>query len=56
MPLGMGGYVQSVVVQGKVYVGGGNSPIIENNFIVMEYDIDSEKWDKLADTKHVCLQ
>ena len=51
MPFEMSGYLQSVVVQGKMYVGGGISGVlseIERNFIVMEYDIDSGKWDKLA--------
>ena len=39
----------SVVVQGKVYVGGGSDGIVdgENNYIVMEYDVSSGKWDKL---------
>ena len=46
MPLGMGGYVQSVVVQGKVYVGGGHTDW-SNNHIVMVYDISSGKWAKL---------
>ena len=54
MPFGICGYVQSVVVQGKVYIGGGSSVISDNNFIVMEYDIDSGKWDKLARYK-TCL-
>ena len=52
MSFGSSGYVQSVVVQGKVYVGGGGSSVIsENKYIVMEYDIDSGKWDKLAQYK-----
>ena len=45
MPLGMGGYVQSVVVPEKVYVGGGRT--MSNDGIVMEYDISSGKWAKL---------
>ena len=50
MPLGMGGYVQSVVVQGRVYVGGGYAPGrmgTDNDHTVMEYDIDSGIWAKL---------
>ena len=48
MPFEMGGYVQSVVVQGKVYFGGGDTAYeIDNNYIVMEYDISSGKWAKL---------
>ena len=33
-----------VVVQGKVYMGGGKAYKNINNYIVMEYDIRSEKW------------
>ena len=48
MPLGMGGYVQSVVVQGRVYVGGGYAGSdSDDNYILMEYDISAGKWDKL---------
>ena len=44
----MGGYVQSVVVQGRVYVGGGNAGFgSHDNYIVMEYDISLDKWAKL---------
>ena len=36
MPFGMGGYVQSVVVQGRVYVGGGHGDYgSDDNYIVM---------------------
>ena len=45
MPFGMAGYVQSVVVQGRVYVGGGYAGY--GSDIVMEYDISSGKWAKL---------
>ena len=45
MPFKMSGYVQSVVVEGTVYVGGGlagsNS---DNNYIVTTYDISAGKW------------
>ena len=45
MPLRMGDYVQSVVVQGKVYVGGGHIYTDRsNNHMVMVYDISSGKW------------
>ena len=48
MPFGMSNYVQSVVVQGKVYVGGGEPGYgNDNSYIVMEYDIRSGKWAKL---------
>ena len=46
MPLGITGYVQSVVVQGKVYVGGGHTDR-RNGDIVMVYDISSLKWAEL---------
>ena len=46
MPFGMDGYVQSVVVEGTVYVGGGYAGIgsSDNNCIVMTYDISTGKW------------
>ena len=45
MPFGMGGYVQSVVVEGTVYVGGGGAGHgSDNNYIVMTYDISTGKW------------
>ena len=43
MPLKMRGYVQSVVVQGKAYVGGGSAGS-DDSYIVLEYDISSGKW------------
>ena len=47
MPHGMGCYVQSVVVKGKVYVGGGLTDRRNDDHIVIEYDISSGKWAKL---------
>ena len=48
MPLVIGSYVQSVVVQGKVYVGGGHTDrSSDDKHIVMVYDISSGKWAKL---------
>ena len=57
MPLGMGGSVQSVVVQEKVYVGGGltNSGSNDDNHIVMVYDISSGKWAELPPYKARCF-
>ena len=47
MPFGMAG--QSVVVQGRVYVGGGWVGFgSDDHNIVMEYDISSGKWAKLT--------
>ena len=43
--------MQSVVVEGKVYVGGGNSDSNKNKQLVMEYDIPSGKWTKLPPYK-----
>ena len=45
MPFGMEDSLQSVVVKGRVYVGGGEAGY--DNYIVMEYDISSGKWAKL---------
>ena len=45
MPFGMSGSVQSVVVEGTVYVGGGDSGFgSDNDYIVMTYDISTGKW------------
>ena len=43
MPFGMTGYVQSVRVQGTLYVGGGMAAD-NNEYIVMTYDISAGKW------------
>ena len=52
MPFEMSDYVQSVVVQGKVYVGGGEPGYaIDNSYIVMEYDTRSGKWAELPPYK-----
>ena len=49
MPLRMSGHIQSVVVLGRMYVGGGNAGYkSRDNYIVMEYDISSGKWAKLS--------
>ena len=45
MPFEMSAYIQSVVVQGKIYVGGGWAG--DNNYTVMTYIISSETWDSL---------
>ncbi len=48
MPFGMGCYVQSVVMQGKLYLGGGYAGYrSDNNYIVMEYEIGSGEWTTL---------
>jgi hypothetical protein len=51
MPFGMEGYVQSVVVQKRVYVGGGSANSRDDNYIVMEYDTSSGEWAKLPSYK-----
>ena len=45
MPFGMSDYIQSIVVQGRVYVGGGFA--FGKHGIVMEYNTSSEKWAQL---------
>ena len=45
MPTAMSGYVQSVVVQGKLYVGGGFT--IGKAHTVMVYNISSGEWTTL---------
>ena len=46
MPFAMCDYIQSVEVEGTVYVGGGLSDKT-NNYIVMAYDTQSCKWNTL---------
>ena len=46
MPFEMYG-LQSVVVQGTVYIGGGITYSYGNDCVVMEYDTSSGKWEKL---------
>ncbi len=47
MPFDMGGYIQSVVINGMVYVGGGWTIRDENEYIVMTYDTHSGRWGTL---------
>ena len=45
MPFEMADYIQSVVVEGTVYVGGGYAGFgSRNNYIVMAYDVTMGKW------------
>ena len=43
MPFGMSGTIQSVQVQGTLYVGGGRADG-DNDYIVMTYNISTSKW------------
>ena len=47
MPFEIGGHVQSVVVQGRVYVGGGYTPKFTDNYVIMEYTTLSGEWTTL---------
>ena len=47
MPLSMSEFIQSVEVDGTVYVGGGRADKLEDGYIVMAYDIKSCKWHTL---------
>ena len=49
MPFEMSYYLQSIVLRGKVYVGGGITGDFKSskNCTIMEYDIASGKWDEL---------
>ena len=44
MPFSMSSYIQSVVVDGTVYVGGGGADKDEDGYTVMAYDMQSCKW------------
>ena len=47
MPSAMRAHVQSVVVQGTVYVGGGYAGRGSDNYVIMAYGITSGKWTTL---------
>ena len=47
MPFAMYDYIQSVEVEGTVYVGGGLADKTNNMYIVMAYDTQSCKWHTL---------
>ena len=47
MPFAMYDYIQSVEVEGIVYVGGGLADKTSNSYIVMAYDTQSCKWHTL---------
>ena len=47
MPLNMSVYIQSVEVDGTVYVGGGYADKDEDDYTVMAYDMQSCKWHTL---------
>ena len=47
MPFTMYGYIQSVEVEGTVYVGGGYADKTNNNYVVMAYDTQSCMWHTL---------
>ena len=47
MPLGMGGHIQAVELEGTVYVGGGYTGLYDDDCIVMAYDTRSSKWHSL---------
>ena len=47
MPFAMIDYVQSVIIQEMMYVGGGNAYPINNMYIVMTYNIISQEWSQL---------
>ena len=47
MPFDMYDYIQSVEVEGTVYLGGGDADKTNNSYIVMAYDTQSCKWHTL---------
>ena len=47
MPFSMSGYIQSVEVDGTVYVGGGKTHMEKYRYIVMAYNTHSFKWHTL---------
>ena len=47
MPFAMSGYIQSVIIQEMMYVGGGYASPTNNTHIVMAYNIISHEWSQL---------
>lgn len=48
MPFGLSGHIQSVAVQGTVYVGGGYANYVDDECIVMAYGTCAGTWHKLT--------
>lgn len=55
MPFRMGCSIQSVLICGKLYVGGGRSTLLSafspTDYVVMEYSVDSKEWATLPQYK-----
>ena len=49
MPVGMSGYLQSVVIETTVYVGGGHANYADREAVVMCYNSNTGKWKKLSE-------
>ena len=47
MPFAMSDYIQSVIIQEMMYVGGGGAYPANNMYIVMTYNIISQEWSRL---------
>ena len=47
MPFAMSDYIQSVIIQEMMYVGGGDASLFNNRYIVMTYNIISQEWSQL---------
>ena len=47
MPFGLSAHIQSVLVQGLLYVGGGRADYVHQECMVMAFHIQSRKWHEL---------
>ena len=47
MPFAMGSHVHAVEIEGRLYVGGGETCKTYNNYLIMEYDSYLRRWDTL---------
>ena len=56
MPFGMAYYVQSVMVQGKLYVGGGNAPYGSggDGYTVMEVQGNGQRCHHTIQSNQLC--
>ena len=55
MPFAMSDYIQSVIIQEMMYVGGGDAYPTKNMFIVMTYNIISQEWSRLPQYTARCF-
>ena len=51
MPVAMDGFIQSVAINGTIYVGGGDTDDRYDQNVIMAYDTETSQWDSLTPYK-----